>query len=467
MSIIPTIPEKIRVHLGAPSQNAQNVSVSFPDYIKNVASSEIYPTWPEAALRANIYAQISFALNRIYTEYYPSRGYDFDITNSTSIDQSFVYGREYFENISRIVDEIFNDYIVRRGNIEPLFALYCNGTTATCDGLSQWGTVSLANEGLGAYDILTRYYGEDIDIIQNAPVVAVEPSSPANPLRLGSAGNDVSFIQLRLNRISANYPKIPKISPVDGVFGTETENAVRTFQEIFNLVPDGIVGKATWYKIQFIYNAVKRLNELNSEGLTLDEVSKQFRSNITPGDTGEDVYVIQYYLRLISVFNPKVSFPDFDGEFGSSTEQALLDFQREYGLEQTGIVDRLTWYKLFDVYYGFVKTLTAEQIGSSIIPFPGTFLKLGAQGEDVLVLQEFLNVASAVYPAIPEIPETSVFDEATRNAVYAAQEFFGLPVNGIVGPLLWDTLSSLYSTVQSGNVRNAGQWSGANMSTEE
>lgn len=466
MSIIPTIPEKIRVHLGAPSENAQNVTVSFPDYIKNVASSEIYPTWPDAALRANIYAQISFALNRIYTEYYPSRGYNFDITNSTSIDQSFVYGREYFENISRIVDEIFNDYIVRRGNIEPLFALYCNGTTATCDGLSQWGTVSLANEGLGAYEILTRYYGEDIDIVQNAPVAAVEPSDPANPLRLGSAGNDVSFIQLRLNRISANYPKIPKISPVDGVFGTETENAVRTFQQIFNLTPDGIVGKATWYKIQFIYNAVKRLNELNSEGLTLDEVSKQFRSDITPGDTGEDVYVIQYYLRLISIFNPKVSFPDFDGEFGSSTEQAVLDFQREYGLEQTGIVDRLTWYELFDVYYGFVQTLTAEQIGNSITPFPGTFLKLGAQGEDVLILQEYLNVASTVYPAIPEVAETSIFDEATRNAVFAAQEFFGLPVNGIVGPLLWDTLSSLYSTVKSGNVRNAGQWSGTNMSTE-
>ena len=161
-----------------------------------------------------------------------------------------------------------------------------------------------------------------------------------------------------------------------------------------------------------------------------------------------------------------MSFPDFDGEFGSSTEQAVLDFQREYGLEQTGIVDRLTWYELFDVYYGFVQTLTAEQIGNSITPFPGTFLKLGAQGEDVLILQEYLNVASTVYPAIPEVAETSVFDEATRNAVFAAQEFFGLPVNGIVGPLLWDTLISLYSTVKSGNTRNAGQWSGTNMSTE-
>ena len=166
--VLPVIPEYITVHLGEPDESAQNVTVSFPDYIKNVASSEIYPTWPESALRANILAQISFALNRVYTEYYRSRGYDFDITNSTAFDQSFVYGRDIFENISQIVDEIFNDYLVREGNIEPLFAVYCNGTTVTCDGLSQWGSVELANQGLVPYDILRNYYGDDIQIISNA-----------------------------------------------------------------------------------------------------------------------------------------------------------------------------------------------------------------------------------------------------------------------------------------------------------
>ena len=155
--LTPVIPESITVHLGAPTANAQNVTVDFVDYIKNVASSEIYPTWPESSLRANIYAIISYALNRIYTEWYPSRGYDFDITNTTQFDQAFVPDREIYDNISRIVDEIFNDYVVRQGSIEPLFTQFCNGTTSTCAGLSQWGTVSLAEQGLSPFQILANF----------------------------------------------------------------------------------------------------------------------------------------------------------------------------------------------------------------------------------------------------------------------------------------------------------------------
>ncbi|MBQ9747141.1 MAG: peptidoglycan-binding protein, partial [Clostridia bacterium] len=270
-AILPIIPETVRVHLGAPDAPAENVTVTFPDYIKNVASSEIYPTWPENAIRANVLAQISFALNRIYTEYYPSRGYDFDITNSTSIDQSFVDGRDIFENVSRIVDEIFNNYVRREGSVEPLFALYCDGVRTTCGGLSQWGTVTLANEGLTPIEILRRFYGADIRLVTNAPVEALTPSVPSINLSLGSAGNDVAFIQRRLNRIAVNYPAIPKITPVDGIFGKETEDAVRSFQTVFSLAPDGIVGKATWYRIQYIYSAVKRLSELGSEGLRLED----------------------------------------------------------------------------------------------------------------------------------------------------------------------------------------------------
>ena len=154
---LPYVPETITVHLGPPDSPAQNVTVSFPDYIKNVASSEIFPTWPEAALRANIYAQTTFALNRIYTEWYRSRGYGFDITSSTQYDQAYVYGRDIFNNISRLVDELFNNYIVRQGSVAPLFSAFCNGTTVTCDGLSQWGTVTLANNGLTPYEILQYY----------------------------------------------------------------------------------------------------------------------------------------------------------------------------------------------------------------------------------------------------------------------------------------------------------------------
>ena len=268
---VPYIPESITVHLGPPDSPAQNVTVSFPDYIKNVASSEIYPSWPDAALRANIYAQISFALNRVYTEHYRAQGYPFDITSSTAYDQSFFYGRDIYENISQIVDEIFNSYLARQGFIEPLFAQYCDGDRVTCAGLSQWGSLSLAREGYTPYEILTYYYGDDINIVTTDDVRGITESRPPVPLSLGTSGPYVEAIQRRLNRISTNYPAIPKIYPVNGVFDEDTEAAVRAFQEIFSLTPDGIVGDATWYRIQYIYNAVKRLSDLYSEGLTLED----------------------------------------------------------------------------------------------------------------------------------------------------------------------------------------------------
>ena len=458
--VTPFIPETIRVHLGPPDSYARNVSISFPDYIKNVASSEIYPTWPENALRANILAQISFALNRVYTEYYPSRGYDFDITNSTAIDQSYVEGRDIFENISRIVDEIFNNYITRQNNVEPLYALYCDGINTTCNGLSQWGTVSLANEGLSPFEILKRFYGDNIRIVENAPVEALMPSLPEINLRLGTAGNDVAFIQRRLNRISVNYPAIPKISPVDGIFGIETENAVREFQRVFGLSADGIVGKATWYRIQYIYNAVKRLNEVQSEGLQYEDVSKQFPGILSIGDTGEEVGVLQYFLQTISIFNRSVSDPGFSGFFDEPTRNSVISFQALYGLPANGIVDDATWNYIYDDYLGIIRSLTPEQIGGAVIPFPGTFLSLGVEGPDVVQLQEFINVASTIYENIPEIPVTGIYDEATRDAVYAVEAEFGIPLDGVTGPLVWDVLADIYYDVESGASRSEGQFSG-------
>ena len=222
------VPEFITVHLGAPDSPAENVTVSFPEYIKNVASSEIYPTWPENAIRANVYAQVTFALNRIYTEWYRSRGYPFDITSSTSYDQKFIKNRNIFENISEIVDDIFNRYVVKQGNQNPYFTEYCNGTTVTCNGLSQWGTVTLANQGKTPYEILQYYYGNDIDI-KTAPILPYVESYPGEPLRRGSRDYEVRLIQQRLNRIARNFPAIPKINPIDGVFGEQTENAVKAF----------------------------------------------------------------------------------------------------------------------------------------------------------------------------------------------------------------------------------------------
>ena len=255
-AILPFVPETIRVHIGPAGSNGEIVEVSFLDYIRNVASNEVYPTWPEQALIANILAQISFALNRIYTEYYPSRGYDFDITSDTSIDQSFKTNSNIFENIADLSDQFFSSYIRRKGNVLPLLAQYCDGINSTCNGLSQWGTVDLANEGLGYFDILKNYYGQDIEIVRNAPIGVQGESAPTSPLRIGSSGNEVAILQTRLNRISANYPSIPKINPTDGIYGPETENAVLKFQEIFSLTKDGIVGDATWYKVRSVYNAV-------------------------------------------------------------------------------------------------------------------------------------------------------------------------------------------------------------------
>ncbi|MGM9647904.1 MAG: peptidoglycan-binding protein [Eubacteriales bacterium] len=457
----PVIPETITVHLGAPQSNAQNITVSFPDYIKNVASSEVYPTWPDAALRANIYAQISFAMNRIYTEYYRAQGYDFDITNSTAIDQSFVNGRDIFENVSQIVDEIFNSYIRRRGSVEPLFAAYCNGTTSTCDGLSQWGTVPLAEEGFDPYDILTQFYGEDIEIVQNVPVENIEPSLPAVPLALGSSGNEVRDLQVRLNRISTNYPAIPKIYPVDGIFGKETEDAVRTFQSIFGLTVDGIVGRATWYRILFLYNGIKRLNELTSEGITAEEVERQFGENIGPGSPPDYVRTVQYYLALVGYFNQQIDSPPINGIYDERTETAVRAFQTAYGLPVTGIVDLATWEMLYDVYVGLLASLPDSFFENIAPPFPGIPLRPGTSGEEVVLIQQYLNVISSVYPEVPSVEVSGYYGPATVASVEAFQRMVGITPSGITYATTWQAIADTWQDIEQSFQRSEGQYPGS------
>lgn len=456
--IRPVIPETVTVHLGPPSSAAPNVTLSFPDYIKNVASSEIYPTWPENAIRANVYAQISFALNRIFTEFYPSRGFDFDITNSTATDQFFVPDRDIFENVSQIVDEIFNSYVVREGSVEPLFTQYCNGTTSTCDGLSQWGTVTLANNGLTPLQILQSYYGSDIGIVSGVPVEAITASVPSRALRLGSTGNDVQSIQVRLNRISANYPAIPKINPVNGVFAQSTEDAVRKFQEIFNLTQDGIVGPATWYRIQFIYNGVKRLSELDSEGLTVEELSRQFPETLSEGSRGEGVRIVQYFLSYIAIYNSAVPPVSIDGIFGPATRDSVSAFQREYGLPVTGVVNEETYSALYDAYRGIILSLPDSQFVGTARPFPGFDLTVGQSGEFVRLLQGYLNVISGTYPKIPSVSVDGVFGPATENAVRIFQRTFALPETGVVGINTWEAIGDLYEDLVKGSAVSEGQF---------
>lgn len=462
------VPQNITVHLGVPEDtNAPNVTVPFAQYIKNVASSEIYPTWPESAIRANIYTQITYALNRIFTEYYPSRGYDFDITNSTQYDQAYIHGRDIFENISRIVDELFNDYIVRRGNIEPIFARYCNGTTSVCPGgLSQWGTVELARQGYGPYEILTHYFGEDVNLVRDAPVEDMPGSYPGTPLRLGSSGAAVNSIQIYLNRISRNYPAIPKIAYPDGIFDLETEAAVLAFQQIFNLTADGIVGKATWYKIFYLFTTVKRLSELDSEGITLESVSRQYKNELKEGDRGEDVRLIQYYLNMLAEFNDYIPRPAIDGIFGAQTKSAVYAFQRSQGLPENGAVDEKTWNALYSRYVSVVAGLPPDyRVGGAAV-YPGTSLRRGMSGENVRRLQNYLARIAEDVSSIPKISVTGYFGNETENAVLAFQRYVGIPARGIVGLNTWNAVAKLYDDLTRGEERSPGQYPGYPVSQE-
>ena len=378
------IPNPITVHMGTPDSTASNIQVSFPDYVKNVASSEIYPTWPEAALRANIYAIITFALNRVYTEWYRAKGYSFDITNSTAYDQYFVYGRPVYESISRIVDQIFNEYVRRQGQNAPYFTSFCNGTTANCAGLSQWGTVTLANQGYTPIRILRYYYPDDIEIAETNAVSNVVTSYPGTPLRVGSTGLDVQTIQTYLNRIRRNYPAIPAITDETGVFGDSTRAAVTKFQSIFNLATDGIVGKATWYKISNLYTAVTRLAELNSEGNSLGIGTVPPSTVLRQGSRGQDVLTLQYLLDVIAEYYSGIPSPGQDGIFGNNTREAVIAYQRQMGLAADGIVGQDTWNSLYRTYQGISQNVPPSNPAPNPVPDPENVITYTVRPGDTL-----------------------------------------------------------------------------------
>lgn len=457
----PVIPEKIVVHLGAPSSDDQNVTENFADYIKNVASSEIYPTWPTEAIRANVLAQISVALNRVYTEFYRSAGRDFDITSSPAYDQTYIYQRNIFGNISEIVDDVFNSYIRRQGFIEPLFATFCDGVEVQCNGLSQWGSVELANQGLNAYDILKRYYGDNIEIISNVEVENVDRSAPEVALSEGDSGRDVELMQIRLNRISGNFPGIPKIYPTDGFFDVSTTDAVRKFQEVFNLSVDGVIGKNTWYRIQNVYNAVKRLQTVNSEGLRIEEISTQYTDTLSEGDASGGVITLQYYLEYISTFVPTVLLTAVDGVFGPATRNSVISFQKTYNLEQNGIVDRLVWERIQNTYYSLLSSVPFEFSEGVLLPFPGRVLRVGLEGEDVLALQEYLNLISDTYTTIPKLTPDGVFGPGTAAAVSEFKRIFDIPGDPErVSVQTWNAITDVYDDLLNGSIAREGQYPG-------
>ena len=446
----PFIPASITVHLGAPDEDAPNVTVSYTDYVKNVASSEIYPTWDNAALRANIYAITSFALNRIYTEWYRSRGYDFDITAVTQYDQKYIEGRQIYDNIAVIVDELFDDYVRRQGRVEPLFTAFCNGTTTTCDGLSQWGTVSLARQGFVPYEILQYYYGDDIEIVKNAPVRSNTMSYPGYVLSAGASGTGVQTIQIQLNRISRNYPAIPKIPSASGEYDSATEDTVRVFQQVFDLPQTGAVDKATWYRIAYIYTSVKRLAELDSEGISIDELPLQFEETLAPSSVNEQVRGLQYFLAVIGAYYESVEPLEITGVYDAQTERSVRSFQRVYGLPVTGIVDEATWDDIYRAYAGIAASLPVEDAEWIPLLYPGFVLQEGLTSEYVRVLQQYLTYIHRSIPNIPEVRDTGYFGPVTKAAVTAFQRWAGLTPNGAVGAVTWDGIAGLYSDLRFG-----------------
>ena len=465
MPALPTIPENIVVHLGAPDSDAINVTETFPNYIKNVASSEIYPTWPEEAIKANVLAQISVALNRVYTNYYRNRGYNFDITSSPAYDQTYVYQREIFENVSDIVDEVYNSYIRRVGNAEPLFAQFCDGIEINCEGIKQWESVELAEQGLNYEQIIKRSYGNDVEIVRDVPIEGERTRAPEAPLREGDSGAAVEIMQRRLNRISSNYPGIPKIYPVDGFFDRSTSEAVKKFQEVFGLSPDGVIGRATWNRINAIYSAVKKLAALSSEGLSVAELETAYETELSEGARSMGVFALQYYLAYIALFIQSVQAPGVDGVFGEKTKDAVISYQRSYGLEQTGVVNEKTWNSIKNTYYGILSGVPYSFDEGVILPFPGRVLRIGVDGDDVRALQEYLNYISRTYPSIPTVTVDGDFGLSTASAVRAFKEEFNIPGNPErVEAQTWDAIVSIYDDLYIGNIVRAEQFPGYEIS---
>ena len=437
------IPKNITVHLGKPAASARNVTVSFRDYIANVASSEVYPTWPEQALRANIHCQISLALNRIYTEWYPSKGYTFNITNSTSYDQYYVHGRTVFEVMVRITDDIFNTYLRKRGTVNPYYSEYCDGKSVTCPGLKQWGTVTLANQGRTALQILRYYYGSDIEIVRTSNIQSIPQSYPGSPLRQGDSGTAVFTLQRQLNRITKDYPFLGKLT-VDGVFGAKMTATVKAFQKQFNLTADGVVGRQTWYKISYIYVSVKDLAELTSEG----EVSSGTLSDGTwggtvlrTGSTGSAVEQLQFWLNTLAQYESSIPSLTVDGVYGTGTANAVRAFQRKYGLTVDGVVGRATWTEVYDQFRSI------QSDNGTPNAYPGTALREGSSGQNVRLVQFWLKIARTVYSSLSNVTVDGKFGSATTAAVRRFQTYFGLTSDGVVGRTTWNKLYEVYNDI--------------------
>ena len=402
-----------------------------------------YSPWPEQALRANIHCQISLALNRIYTEWYPSRGYSFNITNSTSYDQYYVHGRTVFDVMVRITDDIFNTYLRKRGTVNPYYSEYCDGKSVTCPGLKQWGTVTLAKQGRTPLQILKYYYGSNIEIVRTNNIQSIPQSYPGSPLRQGDSGTAVFTLQRQLNRIAKDYPFFGKLT-VDGVFGPRMASTVKTFQRQFNLTADGVVGRQTWYKISYIYVSVKDLAELTSEGETSSGTLSDGSwggTALRTGSTGSAVEQVQFWLNTLAQYESALPSLAVDGRYGAATASAVRAFQRRYGLTVDGVVGRETWNAIYNEFRSI------QSDNGTPNAYPGTALREGASGQNVRLVQFWLKIAHTVYSRLNDLTVDGRFGAATTAAVKRFQTYFGLTSDGVVGRTTWNKMYEVYNDI--------------------
>lgn len=448
------IPEQIVIHLGTPTNSdALNLNIRFIDYIKNVASSEIYSTWPPASLEANINVIVTFALNRIYTEWYRSRGFNFDITNDITYDMSYRYGGPVFENISAIVDNFFNVYASRRGLKNPFFTQFCNGVTVKCNGLSQWGTVTLANQGKAPIDILRYYYTEELDLEITDDLESIIVLYPGYPLSLGSQGDPVKLMQNYLNSISNNYPLILKISNPDGTFNEDTTEAVEAFQNTFNIESTGTINEPTWNMITYIFVSIARLSELYNEAPRVPVSETPRNVTLSIGSRDPEVLEVQYIISYIALFYPTVSSARQDGVYGSNTRNAVIEFQKTFGLYPDGVVGVATWNKLYAVYNGIQKNVqiptTPLLPGSQSPEYPGSPLILGSTGANVITMQSYLNAIGAMYPVIPYLVVDGILGVKTKGAITIFQKLNHIEPTGDIDLETWNKIAEAYALIAS------------------
>lgn len=395
-------------------------------------------SWPEEALRANIIAQVSLALNRIWTEWYPSRGYSFNITGSPGYDQAYVNGRTVFAVMERLTAELFNTFVQRSGDAEPYFTEYCDGKTVTCPGMKQWGTVDRAREGLNALQILRYYYGNRVQLVTTNNIAAIPSSYPGSPLRRGSTGTNVRILQKQLSRIAKDYPSFGKPA-VTGTFDEATENSVKKFQKQFGLTADGIVGKATWYKISYIYVSVKDLAELTSEGETAEGIQSAGGwpgTVLRRGSTGSSVEQVQFWLSDLAQFDSSLVRVSVDGSYGAATERAVRAFQQKQNLTADGVVGQTTWNALYAAWVD-----AQSDLGGTA--WPGTALRRGDTGMEVRLVQFWLRLAADNYSALRTVTVDGSYGAATVSAVTAFQSLFGLTADGVVGRSTWNKLKEV------------------------